>query len=126
MRQDAADFAIQHADQLAAARHGDAEQLFRRQAERVLLIHRRDVIQPVEIRNRLQIRLLLDQLFGAAMQKPDMRIDALDNLAIQLEDEPQHAVRRRVLRPKVDRKIAEILFVHGQAFGSAFSSPGSG
>jgi hypothetical protein len=53
MRQDAADLAIQDPDQLPAARHRDAEQLFRRQAERVFLIHRRDVIKPVEIRDRL-------------------------------------------------------------------------
>ena len=56
-----------------------------------------------------------------------MRIDALDDFAVEFQHEAQHAVRRRMLRPEVDRKIAEIsLFVHGQAFGSAFSSPGSG
>ena len=66
----------------------------------MLLIHRRDVIEPVEIRDRLQIGLVLDQLLGAAMQKPDMRIDALDNLAVELEHEAQHAVRRRVLRAR--------------------------
>ena len=89
MRQDAADLAIEHADQLPAARHRDAEQLFRREAERVLLVHRRDVIEPVEIRDRLQIGLLLDQLFGAAMQETDMRIDARDDLAVELQHQPQ-------------------------------------
>ncbi len=78
-----------------AARHLDAEELFRREAERVLLIHRRDVVEPVEIRDRLQVGLLLDQLFGAAMQEPDMRIDALDDFAVELEHQTQHAVRRR-------------------------------
>src|SRR5438045_3368153 len=38
-----------------------------------------------------------------------MRVDALDDLAIQLHDQPQHAVRGRVLRTKVDRVIAELL-----------------
>ena len=63
------------------------------------------------------------------MQKPDMRIDALDDFAVQFKDETQHAVRSRMLRPEVDRKITKVfrLFIHGvQAFGSAFSSPGSG
>ena len=126
MRQDAADLAIEHADQLPAARHRDAEQLFRREAKRVLLVHRRDVIEPVEIRDRLQIRLVLDQFFGAAMQEPDMRIDALDDLAIEFQHQAQHAVRRRMLRSEIDREVSKILLVHGQAFGSAFSSPGSG
>jgi hypothetical protein len=29
--------------------HGEAEELFRREAEGVLLVHRRDVVEPVEI-----------------------------------------------------------------------------
>ena len=55
-----------------------------------------------------------------------MRIDALDDLAVELQHQAQHAVRRRMLRSEIDREIAEVLLVHGQAFGSAFSSPGSG
>ena len=41
---------------------------------------------------------MLDQLLSAAMEKPDMRIDALHNLAIELEHKTQYAVRRRALR----------------------------
>ena len=125
MRQDAADLAVQNPDQLPAARHGDAEQLFRRQTKRVLLVHRRDIVEPVEIRDRLQIGLVLDQLFGAAMKQADMRIDPRDHFAVELQHQTQHAVRRRMLRPEIDREIAEVLLVHGQTFGPAFSSPGS-
>ena len=107
MRQDAADLAVQHPDQLPAARHLDAEQLFRREAERVLLVHRRDIVEPVEIRDRLQIGLVLDQLFGAAMKQADMRIDARDHFAVELQHQAQHAMRRRMLRPEIDGEIAE-------------------
>ena len=31
-----------------------------------------------------------------------MRVDTLDHLAIEVQHKPQHAVRRRVLRPKID------------------------
>ena len=72
----------------------------------MLLVDRRDVIEPVEIRDRLQIGLLLDQLLGAAMQQPDMRIDALDHFAVEFEHEAQHAVRRRMLRPEIDGEVA--------------------
>ena len=94
---------------MSCARRGicKLQQLLGREAERVLLVHRRDVIEPVEIRDRLQIGLGLDQLLGAAMQQPDMRIDALDDLAVELQHEPQHAVRRRMLRPEVDGEVAE-------------------
>ena len=60
------------------------------------------------------------------MQQSDMRIDARNYLAVQFKDEAQNTMSRGMLRPKIDRKVAKILFVHGQAFGSAFSSPGSG
>ncbi len=88
----------------------------------MLLIHRRDVVEPVEIRNGLKIGLLLDQLLGAAMQQADMRIDALNHLAVEFQHQAQHAVRCRMLRPKIDGEIAKVLFVHD--FGAAFSSPG--
>ena len=52
----------------------------------MLLVDRRDVIEPVEIRDRLQIGLVLDQFLGTAVQKPDMRIDPLDHLAVKFED----------------------------------------
>ena len=55
-----------------------------------------------------------------------MRIDARDHLAVELQHQAQHAVRRRMLRSEVDGEVAKVLLVHGQAFGSAFSSPGSG
>ena len=91
----------------------DAEQLLDRQAEGVLLVHRRDIVEPVEIRDRLQIGLVLDQLLGAAMQQADMRIDALDDLAVELQHQAQHAVRRRMLRPEIDGEVAERGFGHG-------------
>src|SRR4051794_26757494 len=38
-----------------------------------------------------------------------MRIDALDDLAIELHDQPEDSVRRRVLRPEVDRVVGDAL-----------------
>ena len=62
---------------------------------------------------------MLDQLLGAAMEKPDMRIDALHNLAIELEHQAQHAVRRRVLRSEIDGEVAQLSLVHvGPPFGA--------
>jgi len=72
---------------LRAPGHLDPEQLLDRQAEAVLLVHRRDIVEPIEIRHRLHIGLRFDQLLGAAMQETDMRIDTLDNLAVELEHE---------------------------------------
>src|SRR5262249_42022236 len=107
VRQQATDLAIEHADQLPAPGYRDAEELLRRQAERMLLVHRRDVVEPIEIGQRLQVGLVLDELLSPAMEKPDMRIGAGDDLAVEFEDEAQHAVRSRMLRAEIDDEIAE-------------------
>ena len=79
----------------------------------MFLVHRRDIVEPVEVGQRLQVRFVLDQLFRATVQKSDMRIDALDDLAIELDYEPQDTVGRRVLGPKIDGEIANRGFGHG-------------
>ena len=93
------------------------------ETEGMLLVHRRDVVEPVEIGHRLQIGLMLDQLLRAAMEEADMRVDALDDLAVELKHQTQHAMRGRVLRAEVDVEVADVGFSH-HAF-PAFSSPGS-
>ena len=126
VRHDAADFGKQHADQLAALRHFDTEQLLGGEREGMLLVHRRAIVEPVEIGHGLQIGLLLDQLLGAAMKQADMRIDAVDHFTVQLQHEAQNAVRGRMLRTEVDVEIADGGLGHGAPqFVLAFSSPGS-
>ena len=121
MRHDAADLAAQHADELAAYRHVDAEKTLDRKGEGMLLVHRRAIVEAIEIGDRLQIGLGLDQLLGAAMKQPDMRINAVDHLAVEFEHKAQHAVRRGVLRPEIDVEVADGRFGH---YCFAFSSPG--
>ena len=72
----------------------------------MLLVHRRHVIEPIEIADRLQIGLVFDQFLGAAVKQANMRIDALYDLAIKFQDKAQNPVSRGVLRPKIYREIA--------------------
>src|SRR5258708_6321 len=76
VREQPSDLAIEHADELASSRYRDAKQLFGCQTERVFLVHRRDVVEPVEVRQRLQVSFVLNQFFGAAVEQPGMGIDA--------------------------------------------------
>jgi hypothetical protein len=55
---------------------------------------------------------VLDQLLGSAVEQSDMRIDALNDLAVELEYEAQNAVGRRVLGPEIDGEIANGRFGH--------------
>ena len=56
-----------------------------------------------------------------------MRIDAVDDLAVQLQHQAQNAMRRRMLRPEIDVEIADGRFqpFWRLSFVLAFSSPGS-
>ncbi len=121
MGENTADLGIEHTDKLPAERHFDSQKLFDCQGKSVLLIHRRHVVEAIEIRDGLKIRLGLDQLFGATMQQADMGIDALDHFAVELEDEPQNTVSRRMLRAEVNVERANVVLGHCLAF----SSPGS-
>ena len=108
----ARDLGEHHPDVLGADRHVDAEQLLDGQAVGVLVAHHRDVVQPVHVGQRLDVGARLGELFGGAMQEADVRIGALDHLAVELEHEAQHAVRRRMLRPEVDVEVADVGFRH--------------
>ena len=90
----------------------------------MLLVHRRDIIEPVEIGDRLKIGLVLYELLSAAVQQAYMRVDAVHDLAVELHDHTQYPVRRGMLRSEIQRVVPDLRFGH-QAL-SAFSSPGSG
>ncbi len=93
-----------------AFRHGDADEFFDRERIGVLLIHRRHVVETVEIGKRLKVGLVLDELLRAAVKQTDMRIDALDHLAVELEHEAKHTVRGRMLRTEIDGELAFVPF----------------
>jgi hypothetical protein len=110
VRQDAADLGVEHPDQLAA-RGTSTPAAFRRPARRRAPGSSAPRSRAGRNRARPAGRSwLLDQLLGAAVQQADMRIDALDDLAVELQHQAQHAVRRRVLRAEVDVEVADVLF----------------
>jgi len=56
--------------------------------------------------------------FRATVQKSDMRIDALDDLAMELDYERRDTVGRRVLGAKIDGEIANSGFAMAPRVGS--------
>src|SRR5947209_9850500 len=115
--------AIEDAEELPALGHRDAEQLLGCQTECVFLVHRRDIIEPVEVGQRLQVGLVLDQLLGPAVQKTDMRVDALDHLTVELQYETQDPVSRRMLGPEIEGEVAQGGFGHNGLASAAGSPP---
>ena len=64
---------------------------------------------------------MLDQLFSATMQKPNVRVATLNNLTIELKHETQYTMGCRVLRTKVNIKVANALFARLDVFKSSVS-----
>jgi hypothetical protein len=92
---------------LRSGRGDNSHQPFYGERKGVLLAHRRHVVEPIEIWDCLQIRLVFDEFFGPAMQQTDMRVSALDDLAVHFENQPHHAVRRGVLRPEIHHEVPD-------------------
>ena len=87
------DFTHNHADVLTAVGHLEVKKLFRRQREPNIINQRRDVVQPVGIRNNVVPGALLAHLLKTTMQIADFDIAVEDLLAIELEPKLNGAVR---------------------------------
>ena len=106
--EDARDLVEHHADVTGPRRRRDAEQLLDREHVGVLVAHHRHVVEPVHVADRLVEGLGLGELLGAPMQQAHVRIGLLDGLAVHLQHQAQHAVRRRVLRTEVHGQVADL------------------
>jgi ribosomal protein S18 acetylase RimI-like enzyme len=84
----------------------DTQQFFHRQYITVLIAHHGHVIEAVHVADALVVGLALGQFLGGTVQQADMRIGALDDLAVHLQDQTQHAVGRRVLGTEIQGEIA--------------------
>ena len=104
MRGDAVEFHHHHPDHRGALRDvvGDTEQPFDTQAVGSLVEKRRQVVHPGHERHALRPGAVLEVLLDAGVQIADAATGFDDRLAFDLQDQPQHAVRRGVLRAHVD------------------------
>ena len=93
-------------DVLGADRHINTGKFFYCQAIRLLVDHHGNVVQPIHIRQGLQIGFGFRQFFGASVQEADMRVGTDDLFAVQLQNHTQYTVRRRVLRAEVNGVVS--------------------
>jgi hypothetical protein len=56
------------------------------------------------------------------VQKADMRVDALDDLTVELQYQAQYAVSRRMLGPKIEGEVAQGCFGHNGLASAAGST----
>jgi hypothetical protein len=82
--------------------HLELEQLLDREDEDELVVLEGEVVDPLGVRDRLPPGLGLHVLLEARVQVADDRLEADHVLAMQVDDQAQHPVRRRVVRAEVD------------------------
>jgi hypothetical protein len=82
----------------------EVEQRLDRPAERHRVEVVREVVHPLDDRDRLPVRLVLRGLLDAGVDVADHRHDVAHDLALERGQEAQDAVRRRMVRPDVERE----------------------
>src|SRR5881394_1574139 len=70
--------------------------------------HRRDVVEPIPVRRDHRVHAILGNLLHTAMEVADVAVEIDYGLAVELKNHTQHAVRRRMLRPHVERHLWRI------------------
>jgi hypothetical protein len=85
--------------------HLQAHHPFDREHHAELVGESRQPVVPVRQHDDLAVVADLEQLLRAAVHVPDDRLAGDDPLAVQGDPQPQHAVRRRVLRADVQHHV---------------------
>ena len=104
VRHDPVELHVDHAQVLRARRHLEVEDRLDRAAERHRVEVVGEVVHPLDDRDRLPVRLVLGGLLDPGVDVADHRLDVAHDLGLERRDQPQHAVRRRVVRAEVDRQ----------------------
>jgi hypothetical protein len=99
---DAVQLAEQHPHPGGLGRRLHLQQLLDRQHEDELVVLKREVVDPLGVRDRLPPRLLLHVLLEAGVEVADDGLEPFHLLAVQVDDQSQDAMGRRVVRPEVD------------------------
>ena len=102
------------------------QQPFDRHAVGMLVHHHGHVVQTIHVGHGLQEGPGLGKLFRTAMQQADVRVGALDDLAVELQHQTQHAVRGGMLRAKVQRVVTDLGHAQQHLISKALRRPDAG
>ena len=111
VRVDAVELAVDHAQVLRSLRHRLFEQLLDAHAERERVEVVGEVVHALDERDHLPVGLVLAVLLDPGVDVADERREVPDHLALERDQQPEHAVRGRVVRPEVDREQLVLLAV---------------
>ena len=101
---DPVELEVDHAQVLGARWDLLVQQPLDRHAIRQRVEVIREVVHPLDERDDLPVRLVLAALLDARVDVADDRRDRPDDLALERQEQPEHPVRRRMVRTHVDRE----------------------
>ena len=101
-------FGQDHANVLRARRRLHVHQLLDRFAVAQPIRHGGAIVHPVDVGIEHRVGAVLGDFFHAAVQVSDDALGAENFFAVELQDDAQHAVRRRMLRSHVDDEFVRI------------------
>ena len=126
MREDPVQLGQQGARPRGALRHRDAQHPLGGQDDAQLVAECRKPVVPVGQHDDLPVVADLEQLLGAAVHVADDRLGRDDALAVEHQPQPQHAVRRGMLRADVeDHLLGRKTVVHAQLTGAGADAGGA-
>jgi phage tail protein X len=99
---DAVELARDRAEILRALRHLDPHELLARGRPALVGEHGSDVVDAIGVRHVARVRAALADLLDAAMQVADVGDGLPDDLAVARDDEPEDAVRGRMVGTHVE------------------------
>ena len=102
MAEDPVPLGEHRADPLRALRDLDPGESLDRDRPPQLVVEGADPVVPVHQHQHLPGVAVLGELLGRAVHVADHGLRPGDHLAVQLEDDPEHSVGRRMLRPDVE------------------------
>jgi hypothetical protein len=95
---------VDHAQVLRALGDLELEQRLDGAAERHRVEVVGQVVHPLHDGDGLPVALVLGRLLDAGVDVADDRLEVADHLALERDEQPQHAVRGRVVRAHVERE----------------------
>ena len=106
MAGDPVELADDDPDVLGPPRDLDVEELLEGHDRRPLAEDRGQVVEGIHVRDRLVVVGVLAELLDAPVEVAQDRVQVHDLFPVDLEDDPQDAMRCRVVRPHVEEHLA--------------------
>ena len=101
------DFGVHDPNVLRTNRHIHAQHFFNCHAIRLLVGHHRHIVEPIHVRQGLNVRFAFGELLSSTVQQANVWVCALDDFTIKLQHQTQNTMGSRMLRPKIERVILD-------------------